>query len=191
MHTCGFTTPSEKKFLHMFAGADGALEAFVSIITGPPGPRPETLMDTIKGPLLILWGDKDPFTPVDGPVGRFLKAYSETRQECDFITLPGMYLLHFPLGDPCHRFLRGKCLPYLPPRSTLAIVPLPANTCHNQIFLKGGCWPCSLPFYILFIEPSTHTALPYICTLIYLYFVLLYIKLCTHTALHYICPSYR
>jgi hypothetical protein len=63
----------------------------VSIITGPPGPRPETLMDSIKGPLLILWGDKDPFTPVDGPVGRFLKDYSQTREECDFISLPGKH----------------------------------------------------------------------------------------------------
>ena len=39
-----------------FADADGALEAFVSVITGPPGDRPEVLMDRIPGPMLILWG---------------------------------------------------------------------------------------------------------------------------------------
>lgn len=70
-------------------GVDGALEAFVSIITGPPGPRPETLMDRVKAPLLIMWGDKDPFTPLDGPVGRFLLEFKDTREDCDFQILPG------------------------------------------------------------------------------------------------------
>lgn len=46
------------------ADADGALEAFVSVITGPPGDRPEALMDRIKGPMLILWGALCPGTLV-------------------------------------------------------------------------------------------------------------------------------
>lgn len=36
----------------------GALDAFVSIITGPPGPRPEQLVPSIPSPILLLWGDK-------------------------------------------------------------------------------------------------------------------------------------
>ncbi|XP_062151347.1 pheophytinase, chloroplastic isoform X2 [Alnus glutinosa] len=46
----------------------GALDAFVSIVTGPPGPNPVQLMPRISQPVLLLWGDQDPFTPLDGPV---------------------------------------------------------------------------------------------------------------------------
>ncbi|MCO5558818.1 hypothetical protein L7F22_012406 [Adiantum nelumboides] len=49
----------------------GALDAFVAIITGPPGPSPISLLPKIAVPVLVLWGDKDPFTPIDGPVGKF------------------------------------------------------------------------------------------------------------------------
>lgn len=34
----------------------GALDAFVSIVTGPPGPSPIQLMPRISLPVLILWG---------------------------------------------------------------------------------------------------------------------------------------
>ncbi|KAJ9567629.1 hypothetical protein OSB04_003595 [Centaurea solstitialis] len=37
---------------------EGALDAFVSIVTGPPGPNPVQLMPTISLPVLILWGMK-------------------------------------------------------------------------------------------------------------------------------------
>jgi hypothetical protein len=51
--------PSDSALLGT-AGADGALEAFVSVITGPPGDRPEVLMDRVRGPMLILWGMRPP-----------------------------------------------------------------------------------------------------------------------------------
>ncbi|KAJ8545314.1 hypothetical protein K7X08_017897 [Anisodus acutangulus] len=50
------------------ADAEGALDAFVSIVTGPPGPNPEQLFPNITLHILVLWGDQDPFTPIDGPV---------------------------------------------------------------------------------------------------------------------------
>lgn len=40
---------------------------------GPPGPKPYPLCDAYDGPMLVLWGDKDLLTPLDGPVGRFMK----------------------------------------------------------------------------------------------------------------------
>ena len=54
----------------------GALETFVSVITGDPGPRPEALAAALPAgvPLLVLWGDADPFTPLGGPVGEFFAA---------------------------------------------------------------------------------------------------------------------
>ncbi len=67
--------------------APGALEAFVSILTGPPGPRPESAVGSLEGaevPMLVLWGDDDPFTPIDGPVGKFFMESLEPR--CDFVT---------------------------------------------------------------------------------------------------------
>ncbi|GIL88372.1 hypothetical protein Vretimale_15044 [Volvox reticuliferus] len=67
----------------------GAREVFVSVITGPPGPKPWALMSDVKGPLLVLWGDKDTLTPADGPVGRFLKALPERRPETTFKMLEG------------------------------------------------------------------------------------------------------
>lgn len=53
------------------ADDEGALDAFVSIVTGPPGPNPVQLMPRISKPVLILWGDQDTFTPLDGPVGKY------------------------------------------------------------------------------------------------------------------------
>jgi pimeloyl-ACP methyl ester carboxylesterase len=44
---------------------DDALPVFVSIVTGPPGPKPEVLLPEVKQPVLILWGDQDIFTPLD------------------------------------------------------------------------------------------------------------------------------
>ena len=54
----------------------GALETFVSVITGDPGPRPEALAAALPAgvPLLVLWGDADTFTPLGGPVGEFFAA---------------------------------------------------------------------------------------------------------------------
>jgi pimeloyl-ACP methyl ester carboxylesterase len=42
----------------------GAYKAFASIVTAPPGSAPEDLLPTLQKPLLVLWGDKDPWTPI-------------------------------------------------------------------------------------------------------------------------------
>ncbi|KAI8526474.1 hypothetical protein RHMOL_Rhmol12G0000200 [Rhododendron molle] len=70
------------------ANDEGALDAFVSIVTGPPGPNPVQLMPRITLPVLVLWGDRDPFTPLDGPVGTY------------FSTLPAQYNLGGRREDP-------------------------------------------------------------------------------------------
>lgn len=53
---------------------EGALDAFVSIVTGPPGPNPVNLIPKLDLPILVLWGDQDPFTPIDGPVGKYFSS---------------------------------------------------------------------------------------------------------------------
>ncbi|EFJ39899.1 hypothetical protein VOLCADRAFT_108436 [Volvox carteri f. nagariensis] len=88
----------------------GAREVFVSVITGPPGPKPWNLMPDVKGPLLVLWGDKDTITPVDGPLGRFLQALPGCRPETTFKMLEDVgHCLHDDKPDLVH----GELLPWL------------------------------------------------------------------------------
>jgi pimeloyl-ACP methyl ester carboxylesterase len=44
----------------------GAQQVFASIVTAPPGPGPTTLLPKVTAPLLVLWGDSDPWTPIKG-----------------------------------------------------------------------------------------------------------------------------
>jgi len=45
---------------------DGAQQVFVSILTAPPGPTPAQLLPKVKCPLLVIWGEADPWTPING-----------------------------------------------------------------------------------------------------------------------------
>jgi pimeloyl-ACP methyl ester carboxylesterase len=44
----------------------GAQQVFASILTAPAGPRPIDLFPKIQAPLLVLWGEADPWTPIAG-----------------------------------------------------------------------------------------------------------------------------
>ena len=87
--------------IHEPATTPGALEVFVSILTGPPGPRPEKVVpDLIENevPMLVLWGDQDPFTPIDGPVAQFFQSKLEPEHDfVDFVVLPDVG--HCPHDD--------------------------------------------------------------------------------------------
>ncbi|CAL1414144.1 unnamed protein product [Linum trigynum] len=76
---------------------EGALDAFVSIVTGPPGPNPVTLMPKIAQPVLILWGDEDPFTPLDGPVGKYFSSLPSESSNVKLCVLEGVG--HCPHDD--------------------------------------------------------------------------------------------
>ena len=43
---------------------EGAQKVFAAVLSGPPGPRPSELLPKIRQPLLILWGESDPWTPI-------------------------------------------------------------------------------------------------------------------------------
>jgi pimeloyl-ACP methyl ester carboxylesterase len=43
-----------------------AQKVFAAIVTAPPGPKPEELLPQIAQPLLVLWGENDPWTPIQG-----------------------------------------------------------------------------------------------------------------------------
>ncbi|MGG6297497.1 alpha/beta fold hydrolase [Leptolyngbya sp. AN02str] len=44
----------------------GAQKVFASILAAPPGPTPSELLPQISQPLLVLWGEADPWTPIAG-----------------------------------------------------------------------------------------------------------------------------
>ncbi len=44
----------------------GAQKVFASVLTAPAGNSPSELLVNLQRPLLVLWGEKDPWTPVAG-----------------------------------------------------------------------------------------------------------------------------
>ncbi|XAR55670.1 hypothetical protein NMG60_11035815 [Bertholletia excelsa] len=89
---------------------EGALDAFVSIVTGPPGPNPVQLMPRIALPVLVLWGDEDPFTPLDGPVGKYFSALPAQKPNVSLHILKGVG--HCPHDDR-PELVHEKLLPWL------------------------------------------------------------------------------
>lgn len=89
---------------------DGALEAFVRIITGPPGPSPRDLLPSVAGPMLILWGDQDPFTPGNAAGGIYFQQLKDTRAGTTFEWIEGAG--HAPHDDRPER-VDAVLLPWL------------------------------------------------------------------------------
>jgi pimeloyl-ACP methyl ester carboxylesterase len=52
--------------LHEPACDPGAQKVFAAILTAPAGPKPTDLLPHIQAPLLVLWGEADPWTPIAG-----------------------------------------------------------------------------------------------------------------------------
>ncbi len=63
------TTNVDEELLEiLLAPADdpGACEVFLAVFGGPAGPTPESFLRQINNvPVLALWGDSDPWTPLD------------------------------------------------------------------------------------------------------------------------------
>ncbi|MBE9008618.1 alpha/beta fold hydrolase [Pseudanabaenaceae cyanobacterium LEGE 13415] len=52
--------------LHEPSCHPGAQQVFASVLMAPPGPKPTELLPQIKMPLLVIWGESDPWTPIAG-----------------------------------------------------------------------------------------------------------------------------
>jgi pimeloyl-ACP methyl ester carboxylesterase len=65
----------------------GAQQVFASILTAPPGPRPEELLPQITQPLLVLWGEADPWTPISGS-RLYQTLASQAPDRAQFIAIP-------------------------------------------------------------------------------------------------------
>jgi pimeloyl-ACP methyl ester carboxylesterase len=77
------------EILHQPSGDLGAQKVFASIVSAPPGPRPTELLPQIKQPLLVLWGENDPWTPIQGAtVYRELSETDAIQPDVTFHSIP-------------------------------------------------------------------------------------------------------
>ncbi|MBE9041385.1 alpha/beta fold hydrolase [Oscillatoriales cyanobacterium LEGE 11467] len=63
----------------------GAGQVFASILTAPAGPSPAQLLPQVRCPLLVLWGENDPWTPVKG--GQIFQQ-THSSASIEFISIP-------------------------------------------------------------------------------------------------------
>jgi pimeloyl-ACP methyl ester carboxylesterase len=54
-----------------------AQKVFASVVTAPAGPKPDELLPKIERPLLVIWGEADPWTPIGGAA--IYKQFSATK----------------------------------------------------------------------------------------------------------------
>lgn len=73
---------------------EGAQKVFASILTAPAGPRTEDLLAKTEKPLLVLWGDADPWTPINGA-----KIYEDASKTKDIQVIPIPNTGHCPHDD--------------------------------------------------------------------------------------------
>ncbi len=64
----------------------GAQKVFASILTAPAGPSISELLPKVKHPLLVLWGEDDPWTPVKG--GQIFREFGENGYSIKFVSIP-------------------------------------------------------------------------------------------------------
>ena len=65
----------------------GAQEVFASVNTAPPGESPTELLPKRQHPLLVLWGDKDPWTPIKG--SQIYQDLAAANEGVEFHPIPG------------------------------------------------------------------------------------------------------
>jgi pimeloyl-ACP methyl ester carboxylesterase len=64
----------------------GAQRVFASVLTAPPGPSPTELLPKVKHPLLVIWGENDPWTPIAGAA--IYQQERETGPDVEFVAIP-------------------------------------------------------------------------------------------------------
>ena len=67
-------------------------------------------MPSIFIPALVLWADEDPFTPLDGPVGKYISSLPSKLSNVKLIALKGVG--HCPHDDR-PELVHEKLLPWL------------------------------------------------------------------------------
>lgn len=71
--------------LHEPSCHPGAQQVFASVLMAPPGPKPTELLPQIQVPLLVIWGEADPWTPIAG--SKIYQSLVES-QPVEFVSIP-------------------------------------------------------------------------------------------------------
>jgi pimeloyl-ACP methyl ester carboxylesterase len=71
--------------LHEPSCQPGAQQVFASVLVAPPGPKPTELLPKIQAPMLVIWGEADPWTPIAG--SKIYQSLVET-QPVEFVSIP-------------------------------------------------------------------------------------------------------
>ncbi|MDJ0568333.1 MAG: alpha/beta fold hydrolase [Pleurocapsa sp. MO_192.B19] len=64
----------------------GAQKVFASVLTAPAGKSPAELLPNLQHPLLVVWGEKDPWTPVTG--AKIYQDLANTNPDVQFQVIP-------------------------------------------------------------------------------------------------------
>ena len=64
----------------------GAQKVFASVLTAPAGTSPNELLPNLTLPLLVLWGEQDPWTPVAG--ARIYRDLADNNPDVQFEIIP-------------------------------------------------------------------------------------------------------
>lgn len=64
----------------------GAQQVFASVLTAPAGKSPAELLPNLQHPLLVVWGEQDPWTPVSG--AKIYQDLANTNPEVQFQIVP-------------------------------------------------------------------------------------------------------
>jgi pimeloyl-ACP methyl ester carboxylesterase len=64
----------------------GAQQVFASVLTAPPGLSPDKLLPNLQHPLLILWGENDPWTPIKG--AKIYQDLAVNNDNVEFYSIP-------------------------------------------------------------------------------------------------------
>lgn len=64
----------------------GAQQVFASILTAPAGSPPSELLPLVKRPLLVIWGEDDPWTPISG--AKIYQDLAEKAGSVKFVSIP-------------------------------------------------------------------------------------------------------
>ncbi|WP_224408736.1 alpha/beta fold hydrolase [Oscillatoria salina] len=64
----------------------GAEKVFASVLTAPPGPKPREILPKCLSPLLVIWGEDDPWTPIKAAT--IYRKLAETRDNVQFYSIP-------------------------------------------------------------------------------------------------------
>ncbi|MDY7023750.1 MAG: alpha/beta fold hydrolase [Cyanobacteriota bacterium] len=74
------------ELLYAPSNDEGAQKVFASILTAPAGPQPTQLLPKIKKPLLVIWGEDDPWTPIKG--AKIYQDLATAGESVQFVSVP-------------------------------------------------------------------------------------------------------